>query len=88
MTNWLRLETQPGQPIQIRDATLTPFFQTFHFNIPKLPVFFSWQRPVSVLVTDKKNQEVVLPIRDITRQIIIGILGFSLLIWLKFRAKR
>ena len=88
MTNWLKLETQSGQPIQIREATLTPFFQTVRFNIPKLPFYFSWKRPVSILVTNKKNQEAILPIRDITRQIIIGILGFSLLFWLKFRAKR
>lgn len=88
MTNWLKLETQSGQPIQIREATLTPFFQTVRFKFPKLPVYFSWKRPVSILVTNKENQEVVLPIQDITRQIMIGILGFSLLFWLKFRAKR
>lgn len=88
MTGWLSTEIQSGETVLLRDASITTFFQTIRFNPPGFPFRFIWKWPVSLLITNPDGKETVIPIQDVTRQIILGILGCSLMFWLITRLQK
>jgi hypothetical protein len=74
-------ETQAGEPIQHGSVTLVPFARTWRILLPfKSPGVntgfgLAWSRPVSVLAVTEDGQEQVIPVRDVTRQAQVGLLG-------------
>jgi hypothetical protein len=82
MTGWLKSETQPAFTSVVQGKTLTPFIQSVSIHIPGVPAALIWKRPVSILLSNSQGEETVLPVPDITRQIILGMLGGSLMFWL------
>jgi hypothetical protein len=82
MTSWLTSETEPSKPTKVREMLITPFFHSVMINLPGVPTFFVWKRPVSILISDSHQNETVLPIQDVTRNIILGVLASSILFWL------
>jgi hypothetical protein len=84
MPGILSIENQGGAPIRTRNAALTPFSQALRIQLPGLPGGLVWNRPTSVLVVNNDGQEQVLPIQDVTRQIVWTLLGASTLIAVLF----
>ncbi len=82
MTEWLKNEIRPGATFQTKRGLIIPFYQSFSLRVPVLPIYFSWKRPVSILVSDNSGHETVISIQDITRQVVLGLLGASLLFWI------
>jgi len=77
----LSFETQAGEPIRHGSITLVPFARTwrilFQWQFPGINSGFglAWSRPVSVLAVTDDGQEQVIPVRDVTRQAQVGLLG-------------
>ena len=88
MPSLLKFETQPGEIISYRGATLIPFAQTIRLNIPGINGGLIWRRPVSLLIIDANGKEEVLPIQDITRQILWALLGASIILGLAMIIKK
>ena len=86
MAEILDVKIQAGKSVDIGDQTITPFAQTVQVSLPGITGGFIWNRPVSVLVQTENGQEEVLPVTDVTRQAIFGLIGSSLgallIIWL------
>lgn len=82
MTNWLMSETKPSNPNRVRGMLITPFFHSVIINLPGFPIFLVWKRPVSIHIADSRQNETVIPIQDVTRNIILGVLASSILFWL------
>lgn len=74
------LENQEGMPIKVGKKTITPIVQTFQFAVPGFNGGLIWNRPLAVRVQDPDGQVLNLPVQDFTRLILLGILGFSLLV--------
>lgn len=74
------LETHEGKPIQVGQNLITPISQTFQLTIPGFTGGLIWNRPVAVRVKTTDGQEQNLPVQDVTRLVLLGILGFSLLV--------
>jgi hypothetical protein len=88
MPEFLSIETHGGAPLRRQGHQLLPFVQTVRLWIPGLPGGLIWNRPVSVLVIADDGEEQVIPIRDLTRQVILALLGATLFTWLFFRMTR
>ncbi len=82
MKDCIYTENQSGGTTFFQGTSITPFFQSVKLALPGFPFSFIWKRPISVLLTNKNGKETVIPIQDITRQIILGIFGFSLMFWI------
>jgi hypothetical protein len=80
----LSYETQAGQPIRHGNVTLVPFARTLRFRLPwhfpgvNWGFGLAWSRPVSVLAVTDDGQEQVIPVRDVTRQVQLGLVGACL----------
>jgi hypothetical protein len=77
MTDFIQVETLPGQLIITREVRLLPFAQNLTLHLPFLNIALVWNRPVSVLVTSANGLEQVLPVRDPTRQIVWTLYGIT-----------
>jgi len=77
----LSFETQAGESIHHGNVTLVPFARVWRILLPfQFPGFNSgfglaWSKPVSVLAVMEDGQEQVIPVRDVTRQAQVGLLG-------------
>jgi hypothetical protein len=77
----LSFETQAGEPIHHGSVTLVPFARTWRILLPfQFPggnsgFGLTWSRPGSVLAMTEDGQEQVIPVRDVTRQAQVGLLG-------------
>ncbi len=90
-TPFLQVETKTGEPILAGEFTLIPFARSLRIHPPGLPGGLIWNRPLAVAVQAGDGLERRLPVRDVTRQAQLALLGAglagSLLIWLAFRRK-
>jgi hypothetical protein len=82
MPDFVNWETQSGTPITYRGGKLIPFSQALRIHIPGLSGGLIWNRPVSVLAVDTKGQEQILPVQDVTRQVVWSLWGITLLMML------
>lgn len=84
--DWVSVETRAGKSIQASGATITPFATALRIGPPNLPFGMIWNRPTSILIQSADGQEEVRQVQDITRQVLWGILGVTLvmgaLIWI------
>lgn len=78
MAEPLDVEINAGDPISADGYTLTPFAQSIKVTLPGFPGGFIWNRPVSILVENPDGNEQVIPIQDVTRQVVFGLIGVSL----------
>jgi hypothetical protein len=79
MPAWLQIETHAGQTLDNRGWRLTPFAQSLRIRWPFLGGGLVWNRPVSVLAVAPDGQENVLPVNDVTRQIVWTLYALALL---------
>jgi LPXTG-motif cell wall-anchored protein len=75
----INVETKAGKPIQIGEATITPFANAMQVKLPFIQGGLVWNRPVAVAVQTAQGQEYILPIQDVTRQILFALMGASLI---------
>lgn len=73
----INFETKAGKEIQVGDHTIIPFANSLRVNIPFIKGGLIWNRPVAVAVQTPEKQEYMLPIQDVTRQIIFALVGAS-----------
>lgn len=89
---FLTIETLPGESIQVGTNKITPFSQAVKIILPGSRGGLIWNRPVSVLVQGDDGSEQVLPVADVTRIVLLAMLGFGLasgfLFWLIERRQR
>ena len=76
--DWVSVETSAGKPIQAGGATITPFATSLRIGPPNLLFGMIWNRPASILIQSADGQEEVQQIPDITRQVLWGLLGMTL----------
>lgn len=74
------LENLEGKPIKVGENLITPISQSFQLTIPGFTGGLIWNRPVAVRVQATNGQEQVIPVQDVTRLVLLGILGFTLLV--------
>lgn len=88
MPDFVSIETHSSAPVQREGFQLVPFVQTVRLQIPGLPGGLIWNRPVSVLVINANGEERALPIQDVTRQVVLALLGAALLTWLFLKKRK
>jgi hypothetical protein len=72
-------EFRSGAPIQAGTFTLVPFSQVVRIQIPGLMGGLIWNRPSSILARTTDGQEFVIPVKDVTRQMQIALIGGAFL---------
>jgi hypothetical protein len=83
-----RLENQEGKPIKAGETLITPISQSFQLTVPGFTGGLIWNRPVGIRVQTANGQEQQIPVQDVTRLVLLGILGFSLLVALLSLSRR
>jgi len=74
MTNsLLRIETFTTQPLRVQDAELRLRSQVVQLRLPMVHGGLIWNRPVAVLVRMPDGQEQTLPVRDVTRGVVLAL---------------
>lgn len=76
--DWVNVETSAGKSIQAGEATITPFATSLRIGPPNLPFGLIWNRPTSILIQSAGGQEEVQQVPDITRQVLWGLLGVTI----------
>jgi hypothetical protein len=72
-------ETKAGKPIRVGDTTLVPFANSIQVRIPFMHGGLIWNRPVAIAVQTAQGQEYILPVQDVTRQMLFALIGASLI---------
>jgi hypothetical protein len=75
----IRYEIQTGEPYLAGDTRITPFARVLRIQLPGPFKGLIWNRPTSVLVKTPDGQEQIIPVRDVTRQAQLALLGIGLL---------
>ena len=86
----LRMETRASPPLQVDDARVYLRAQAVQLRLPFVHGGLIWNRPASVVVRRGGGQEQVLPVPDVTRNALIGLLALNLVaafVFLLFRRK-
>jgi len=92
VSDYFRVETRSGSPLQASGWTITPLTRVVTVRFPFWNGGLIWNRPIELQVqaADEPVQRLYVP--DITRQIQWTLLGgsllFSFLFWLVFRQRR
>jgi hypothetical protein len=80
----IRVENRAGEPVYTQDKTIIPLAISTIVQIPGLPVGLVWNRPSAVVIRFADDREEVLPVRDVTRQAQLALLGASASVLLFF----
>ncbi len=88
MPKWIAQENYSGQAVSYQGITIIPFSKALRVQIPGMQGGLIWNRPASVLTVDADGRERLLPVQDITRQTLWGLLGFTILVFLLTSIKR
>jgi hypothetical protein len=75
MPDFLRVETRAGSPVVVNGIQLLPFATSLKLFIPFLHLGLVWNRPSSILLNRENGEELVIPIRDRTREIVWTLYG-------------
>jgi hypothetical protein len=84
MADLMSIETHSGTPIPYKEGKLIPFHQSVCLRIPGLHGGLVWNRPTSVLVIKADGGEQVIPVQDVTRQVVWSLFGITLVMALFF----
>ena len=71
----LRIETLTGQPVKVKDTELRVRSQVLQLRLPVASGGLIWNRPVAVVVRTPDGQDQILPIRDVTRTVVLLLMG-------------
>ena len=82
--NGLQIAIQTGSPVEVGEYRLTPQSQSVSLRLPFGG--FVYNRPVAVLVEKGENVERI-PIVDVTRVVLMGLAGFSIIVALVFASR-
>ncbi|NUM48902.1 MAG: hypothetical protein HUU38_29705 [Anaerolineales bacterium] len=86
--SFLDIETRAGRPLRVGETRLVPFAQTARVTFPGSGGVV-WSRPTAILAQTADGQETVLPVRDVTREAQLTLMGLgvlgALLIWIFYR---
>lgn len=74
LTPLIQIETLTGEPVKIQDTQLRFRSQVLQLRFPLISGGLIWNRPVAVLVRTADGQDQILPVRDLTRTIVITLL--------------
>jgi hypothetical protein len=77
-TSLLRMETLTSQPTNIKDAQLYLLSRVIQMRFPFCAGGLIWNRPVAVRVHQVDGRDQFLPIRDLTRAVILTLFVSSL----------
>jgi hypothetical protein len=72
-------EVRTGETIQAGDFEITPQTNVFTVKLNGRHGGLIWNRPRAVIVRSVDGEESILPVRDVTRNIIWGMLAGSVL---------
>jgi hypothetical protein len=67
----LRIETLTGQPVKVKDTQLHVRSQVVELRLPFASGGLIWNRPVAVVVSTPDGRDKILPIRDVTRTVML-----------------
>lgn len=86
---FVQVETHAGDPIEVGDSKIVPLAKVVQIQIPGGLGGLIWNRPAAVVVQTSDEEERVVPVRDVTREIQLAIIGSGLLIvWLSWLLRR
>ena len=88
--SYLGIETRASPPLRVDDAQFYLRSQVMQLRFPGVYGGLIWNRPASAVVRRDGGQEQVLPVPDVTRNALIGLLAFNLVaafVFLFFRRK-
>ena len=77
---FVQVETHAGDPIDVGDSKIVPLAKVVQLQIPGVSGGLIWNRPTAVVVQTSEEEERVVPVRDVTREIQLVIIGSGLLI--------
>lgn len=80
MSELIRTETKTGETINAGDVKITPFSKSTSILSKGKYVGLIWNRPDSILVQRPDGSEQVIPVIDVTRQVLWAIMGLSALV--------
>lgn len=75
----LNVETKAGKATQAGDVTIIPFANSVQLRLPFIKGGLIWNRPTAVAVQTAQGQEYILPVQDVTRQILLALIGATLI---------
>jgi hypothetical protein len=75
LANLIHVETRAGNPILAGDRTIIPLAKSVRLQFPGWNGGVIWNRPVSVVIRTAGGEEQLLPVRDVTRQVQLALLG-------------
>ena len=83
-------EIRNGEPIEAGSYQITPQTQVLTVRLPGNHAGLIWNRPRAVIVRTSDGQEISLPVRDVTRQImwsmlVGGLVGVILIALMRHR---
>jgi len=67
----LRIQTLTSQPLTIKDTQLRLRSQVIQLRLPILNGGLIWNRPVAVVIHTADGQDQTLPVRDVTRSVVL-----------------
>jgi hypothetical protein len=82
MAELLQIETRSGAPLTWKGARIIPFSRTVTIRLPGWQGGLIWNYPTSVWVQAPEGEEQVLPVRDITRQVVLALLSATFGVWM------
>ncbi|MFZ6026699.1 MAG: hypothetical protein ACOYYS_03200 [Chloroflexota bacterium] len=75
-----RFENKEGQPVKVGGHLVTPISQNLQITVPGFSGGLVWNRPLAVRVQTADGQQQRIPVPDVTRLVLLAIMGFSLLL--------
>ncbi len=67
------IETLTSQPLRVKDVQLRLRSQVVQLRLPMVSGGLIWNRPVAVSVRTPDGQEQTLPVRDVTRNVVLAL---------------
>jgi hypothetical protein len=85
------VETHAGEPIEVGNSKIVPLAKVVRIQKNGWLGGVIWNRPVAVVVQTGDGEEIVIPVRDVTRIAQLAIFGSGLFVilmaWLITRRK-
>ena len=77
LNNWIVYEHRDGSPIQSGSLTLTPISRALVVQFPGLRGGLVWSRPSALRVSQPGVADRLVPVRDVTRLTVLGIMALA-----------
>lgn len=90
--HFFKIENRAGEALTVNGTVITPYVRSLQVRLPGRHGGLVWSVPVAVRVGRPSGAAAILPVRDVTRQVQIGLLAMSLMtslaigaVWLALR---